>query len=72
MVYHQEDIAYMPDTLAAEVERLPVMSHAVLWLTLIVIVTGITWANMATVDEVAHAEGRVISSSQLQVIHFPL
>ena len=68
MVYHQEDIAYMPDTLAAEVERLPVMSHAVLWLTLIVIVTGITWANMATVDEVAHAEGRVISSSQLQVI----
>lgn len=68
MVYHQEDIAYMPDTLAAEVERLPVLSHAVLWLTLIVIVTGITWANMATVDEVAHAEGRVISSSQLQVI----
>ena len=68
MVYHQEDIAYMPDTLAAEVERLPVMSHAVLWLTLIVIVTGITWANMATVDEVAHAEGRVIPSSQLQVI----
>ena len=68
MVYHREDIAYMPDTLAAEVERLPVLSHAVLWLTLIVIVTGITWANMATVDEVAHAEGRVISSSQLQVI----
>lgn len=68
MVYHQEDIAYMPDTLAAEVERLPVLSHAVLWLTLIVIVTGITWANMATVDEVAHAEGRVIPSSQLQVI----
>ncbi|MEE2914591.1 MAG: HlyD family type I secretion periplasmic adaptor subunit [Pseudomonadota bacterium] len=68
MVYHQEDIAYMPDTLAAEVERLPVLSHAVLWLTLIVIVTGITWANIATVDEVAHAEGRVISSSQLQVI----
>ncbi len=68
MVYHQEDIAYMPDTLAAEVERLPVLSHAVLWLTLIVIMTGITWANIATVDEVAHAEGRVISSSQLQVI----
>ena len=68
MVYHREDIAYMPDTLAAEVERLPVLSHAVLWLTLIVIVTGITWANMATVDEVAHAEGRVIPSSQLQVI----
>ena len=68
MAYHQEDIAYMPDTLAAEVERLPVLSHAVLWLTLIMILTGITWANMATVDEVAHAEGRVISSSQLQVI----
>ncbi|MAW27446.1 MAG: hemolysin secretion protein D [Gammaproteobacteria bacterium] len=68
MAYHGEDIAYMPDTVAAEVERLPILSHAVLWLTLIVIVTGITWANMATVDEVAHAEGRVISSSQLQVI----
>tara|TARA_E500000331_G_scaffold103602_1_gene100413 strand:+ start:4033 stop:5352 length:1320 start_codon:yes stop_codon:yes gene_type:complete len=68
MAYHREDIAYMPDTLAAEVERLPIMSHAVLWLTLIVIATGIIWANMATVDEVAHAEGRVIPSSQLQVV----
>ncbi len=58
----------MPDSYAAEVESLPLSSHAILWLTLIFVVVAIIWANLATLDEVAHAEGRVIPSSQIQVV----
>ena len=37
-------------------------------LTAIFFISAIIWANFATLDEVARAEGRVIPSSQLQVI----
>ncbi|MDG1835672.1 MAG: HlyD family type I secretion periplasmic adaptor subunit, partial [Pseudomonadales bacterium] len=65
---NKADIDFMPETYAAEVESLPVAAHAVLWLTAIFFIAAIIWANFATLDEVARAEGRVIPSSQLQVI----
>lgn len=65
---NKNDIAFMPDSYAAEVESLPLSSHAILWLTAIFVVVAIIWANLATLDEVAHAEGRVIPSSQIQVV----
>jgi len=65
---NQRDIEFMPDTYAAEIETLPVTSHAILWLTAAFVLIAIVWANFATLDEVAHAEGRVIPSSQIQII----
>lgn len=62
------DIDFMPDTYAAEVESLPITSHLILWASAIFVVIAIVWANFATLDEVAHAEGRVIPSSQIQVV----
>lgn len=58
----------MPDTYAAEVESLPITTHAILWLTAGFVMIAVIWANFATLDEVAHAEGRVIPSSQVQVV----
>jgi adhesin transport system membrane fusion protein len=37
-------------------------------LTAIFLIVAIIWANLATLEEVAHAEGRVIPSSQVQVV----
>ena len=68
MADHKTDIRFMPDTYAAEVESLPISTHAILWFTAIFVVIAIIWANFATLDEVAHAEGRVIPSSQVQVV----
>jgi len=68
IMVNKADIDFMPETYAAEVESLPVAAHAVLWLTAIFFIAAIIWANFATLDEVARAEGRVIPSSQLQVI----
>ncbi len=64
----KEDIAFMPDTYAAEVESLPIASHSILWVSLAFVIIAIVWANFARLDEVAHATGRVIPSSQIQVI----
>ena len=64
----RRDAAYMPDTYAAEIETLPLASHAILWLTVAFLVIALIWANLAMLDEVAHADGRVIPSSQVQVI----
>jgi adhesin transport system membrane fusion protein len=62
------DIDFMPETYAAEVETLPFAAHAILWSSVIFLVTAVIWANFASIDEVSHAEGRVIPSSQLQII----
>ncbi|MFT5211701.1 MAG: adhesin transport system membrane fusion protein [Flavobacterium sp.] len=62
------DIDFMPETYAAEVETLPFAAHAILWSSVIFLVSAVIWANFASIDEVSHAEGRVIPSSQLQII----
>ena len=58
----------MPDTYAAEIESLPLASHLILWLSAAFVFVAIVWANFATLDEVAHAEGRVIPSGQVQIV----
>lgn len=64
----RDDIAFMPETSAAEIETLPLSLHMILWTTVAFFVSALAWANFATLDEVVHAEGRVIPSSQVQVI----
>lgn len=68
MTKHKADLAFMPDTYAAELESLPLAGHAILWVSAAFVVIAIVWANFATLDEVTHAEGRVIPSSQIQVV----
>ena len=65
---YKTDIDFMPDTHAAELESLPLASHMILWLSTAFVLIAIIWANFATLDEVAHAEGRVIPSGQIQVV----
>ena len=65
---YKSDIDFMPDTHAAELESLPLASHMILWLSAAFVLIAIIWANFATLDEVAHAEGRVIPSGQIQVV----
>ncbi|MEX2489359.1 MAG: HlyD family type I secretion periplasmic adaptor subunit [Pseudomonadales bacterium] len=66
--YRAEDIEYMPETFAAEVETLPIGLHLIIWMSVIFLVAGLIWANFATLDEVTHAEGQVIPSGRVQVV----
>lgn len=58
----------MRETSAALLERPPLISHGVLWLTLLILITTIVWASFAEIDQVARADGRVIPSSQVQTV----
>ncbi len=68
MKVRDEDVRFMPDTFAAEVETLPLATHAIVWTILVFLVTAVIWANFAPLEEVAHAEGKVIPSGQIQVV----
>ena len=63
-----QDLEFMSDTHSAILENPPFSSHAILWVTALTLIVAIVWANFARIDEVAHAEGRVIPSSQIQII----
>ena len=65
---NRQDLAFMSDTNAASLENPPLLTHAILWVTLICLLIAIIWANFANIDEVAHAEGRVIPSSEIQIV----
>ena len=65
---HRTDLRFMPDTYAAEVENFPLTSHAILWCTAAFVFIAITWANIAKLDEISRANGRVIPSSQIQIV----
>ena len=58
----------MPDTYAAELESVPLRLHLLVWVSVLFLVAALIWANLATLDEIAHADGRVIPSSEVQVI----
>ena len=68
MALGRDDVRYMPETYAAEVETLPTSIHAILWVAALFILSAIIWANFATVDQMTHAQGQVIPSSQLQTV----
>ena len=68
MKTEKEDIEFMQGSIAAEFETLPISAHLVLILSGLFVLTAIIWASFATLDEIAHAEGKVIPSTQIQVV----
>ncbi len=44
------------------------VGHLILWLSALFIISGLVWANFARLDEVTRGTGRVIPSSQTQVV----
>ncbi|MDZ7750538.1 MAG: HlyD family type I secretion periplasmic adaptor subunit [Gammaproteobacteria bacterium] len=59
---------FLPEVDAAHLERLPRAGHLILWLTVLFLAAALAWAWWAEVDEVTRADGRVIPSSQVQVV----
>ncbi|HJN51305.1 MAG: HlyD family type I secretion periplasmic adaptor subunit [Pseudomonadales bacterium] len=64
----REDMQFMLETAAAEIEALPISLHLILWSSVLFLLSALIWANWATLDELARADGRVIPSSQVQII----
>ena len=44
------------------------LSHLALWITAGFVLTAIVWANFAALEEITRADGRIVASSQTQVV----
>lgn len=64
----REDIAFMPDRLAAFFLRPPRATFLIVRYTFILLVAGLVWAAFFSLEEITVGEGKVIPSSQVQVI----
>jgi adhesin transport system membrane fusion protein len=62
------DTEFMRESAAAVMEGPHRLSHYILWATVAFFVIGVIWASLAIVDEVTVAEGKVIPSSQVQIV----
>lgn len=66
--YNEADLAYMRSLSAAIVQRSPRYMLRILLLTAVLFATLIVWMGRAELDIVVRGNGKVIPSSQLQVI----
>ncbi|WP_136477614.1 HlyD family type I secretion periplasmic adaptor subunit [Pseudomonas sp. DG56-2] len=59
---------YMPDLAGATLQDSPRLSRITVWLAAALLLTALTWAWFAVLDEVTMGEGKAIPSSKIQVI----
>ena len=63
-----EDKDYISDVNEAILYGAPLRAHIILWLAVLFFITALVWAHYATLDEVTRGSGKIIPSSQIQVI----
>ncbi|GAB6071330.1 HlyD family type I secretion periplasmic adaptor subunit [Thiomicrorhabdus hydrogeniphila] len=64
----EQDIIYMSSLSQAALEKPTVKSQMIVWVILLVIIWLIVWANYAELDKIVRGEGKVVPSSQIQII----
>lgn len=64
----REDTEFMPHTLAALFQRPPKPAYLIVRGSLVLLCIGIVWASLSSLDEITIGEGKVVPSSQVQII----
>ncbi len=64
----QGDLDYLSNRNAALLLRSPRGGRIILWCIFIFVACGLVWANYTVLDEVTVGEGKVIPSSQVQIV----
>lgn len=67
-VKDNKDLEYMNSLSSAMLMRTPIRTKIMLWVSFFVIVWLIVWAYYANIDALTRGQGRVIPSSQVQVV----
>lgn len=63
-----DDIEFMRETSAAALQGAPVYTHAVVWGAVLFVIAFFVWAAHANIGETTVGDGKVIPSTQIQVI----
>lgn len=64
----REETEFMPHTLAALFQRPPAAAFLIIRASVLIVVVALVWASLTSLDEITVGEGKVIPSSQVQVI----
>ncbi len=64
----EHDRAFISNVHDSSFYVVPLKTHIILWISFIFVVIALVWANYAKLDEVTHGSGKIIPSSQIQVI----
>ena len=66
--FKQKDLDLVTDIRTTILVESPRGGRSIIWLTLILFVCAVWWAAVSEVEEVTRGMGKVIPSSQIQVI----
>ncbi len=64
----EQDQAFISNIHDSNFYVTPLKAHIILWISFIFVVVALIWANYAKLDEVTRGSGKIIPSSQIQVI----
>lgn len=64
----EKDIAYMSSLSQAALEKPTTKSQLIVWIILLVILWLIFWSSQAELDKIVRGEGKVVPSTQIQII----
>ncbi len=62
------DLKYMSYSSEAVLKQSPFIAQSLLWIIAALIIIMLTWASLAVVDEFTRGEGKIVPSSDLQVV----
>lgn len=62
------DVEFMTDTTAAMVRTTPIRYHMILWVSVAFMLMFLLWADNASLEEVTRGQGKVVPSSNMQII----
>ena len=65
---NSKDIEFMSSLSQAALEKPTRMSQAIVWIMLVLVIWLIFWASFAELDKIVRADGKVVPSTQIQVI----
>lgn len=65
---HRTDLRYMSYSSEAVLQQTPYLSRMLMWVLAALLVMLLLWAGVAEIDEFTRAEGRIVPSSDVQVV----
>ena len=68
--FSETDLKFMSSLSAAVIQKSTNTSQILVWILLLLVIAFVSWASLATVDEVTRASGKIIPSHQIQKIQY--